>query len=49
MKKYLVLIRATRFPAFLGDHDLMTTVVRPWFGWGSSNLARQCDRRLGSG
>ena len=27
----------------------MTTVVRPWFGRGTSNLARECDRPRGSG
>ena len=26
-----------------GDHRRVTTVVRPWFGRGTSNLARQCD------
>ena len=28
---------------------LVTTVVRPWFGRGTSNLARQCDPGIGSG
>ena len=27
-----------------GDHRRVTTVVRPWFERGTSNLARKCDR-----
>jgi hypothetical protein len=33
----------------LGDDRLMTTVVRPWFERGISDLARQCDPRGRSG
>jgi hypothetical protein len=25
------------------NDDVVTTVVRPWFGRGTSNLARKCD------
>jgi hypothetical protein len=28
----------------LGDHHHVTTVVRSWFGRGTSHLARECDR-----
>jgi hypothetical protein len=31
------------------EYHGVTTIVRPWFGRGTSNLARECDRRRGSG
>ena len=33
----------------VGRAAAVTTIVRPWFGRGTSNLARQCDRPTGSG
>ena len=33
----------------LANTTMVTTVVRPWFGRATSNLARECDRSGGSG
>ncbi len=32
-----------RFSTLLGDHHPVTTGVSPWFGRGTTSLARQCD------